>query len=348
MKNIKHILLFIATVCISFIILEIFIRGTYIGNVSNTDFYEDIGRGRRRNLDYVYFNEGFGIGRFNAFRYLGEGNPPERRENTVRIACIGDSYIEAFQIIERDHFGKVAERKLHGEVPELRFEFLNFGRSGFDIGDFYAYHKLFVNKFKPDYVLYFISNSDLSSKYSDPLCPKTVLEGDSLIVSLDFNKSVLRNYEYMKYIIQKSSIMNMINACRKKSNMVPPLSVFLGKVYNWIYSESVQNQSINEMDGIKIIDKVTMNIIQALDPDKVIFVNKSMDPIADGVVKIINNSGFRYIDLSIPLNKSKNSGNLPNNWEVTGKVGHWNRNGHQIIGQNLAMEIQKIISKSEY
>jgi hypothetical protein len=319
----------------------------HIGSVCNTEFYEDIGRGRRRNLGFVYFNEGFGIGKFNEYRYLGTANPPARTENSVRIACIGDSYIEAFQIFERDHFGKVAEEKLLSEFPAMSFEFLNFGRSGFDIGDFYAYQKLFVDTFEPDYILYFISNSDLIPKYTDPLCPRTVIENDSLIISFDFDKSALRNYMYMKYIMQKSSIVNMINGCRRKSSLVPPLSIFLGKVYDWLHSGSKDSQNSSAIKEDYTINKITLEIIQSLDPGKVIFVNKSMDSIDENVEEIIIRGGFRYIDLSIPLNYSKNLGILPNNWEVTGKVGHWNRYGHQLIGQNLANEIRKTIIKSD-
>lgn len=343
MKYFRQIVQFGIAVSLSFIILELFIRNSFIGNVSNTDFYEDIGRGRRRNLNFVYFNEGFGIGKFNKFRFIGKTHFPLNKVESIRVACIGDSYIEAFQIFERDYFGNIAELELSKEFPNYDIEFLNFGRSGFDIGDFYAYHKLFVRNFEPDYILYFISNSDVIPKYTDSLCPKTILKDDSLSISLDFPKSELKKYKYYKYFIQNSSILNMLNSCRKKAKIVPIGSIVFDKIYWWINpKKNEENENISELHSLPV-SIITSKIIHKLDSTNVIFVNKSMDKLSPDIQRLIIQNGFNYIDLSEPLNDYKNSGKDPNMWRATEKLGHWNREGHRVVGLKLAEALKNIL-----
>ena len=153
MKTIIQVILFCSSFVIVFTLCEVFIRTAHIENVSSTEFYDDIGRGRRKNLEYLYFNEGFGIGTFNEYRYIGEANSPEKQKNTIRVALLGDSYVESFQVFDRHYFGNIAENILKKKYPDKDFEFLNFGRSGFDIKNIYVYHKTFVEKFSPDFVL---------------------------------------------------------------------------------------------------------------------------------------------------------------------------------------------------
>ena len=168
---------------------EIFIRITHIGNVSPTEFYDDIGRGRRKDLNYLYFNEGFGIGKYNEYRYCGESNPPKKPANTIRIALLGDSFIESYQVFERDYFGTIAEKLLSQKYEKLHFEILNFGRAGFDISDMYVYQNTFVEEFNPDYIFYMVSTADLVPKYSDVLRPKTLIQDGNLTISKEYSTS---------------------------------------------------------------------------------------------------------------------------------------------------------------
>ncbi len=171
---VKQISLFFITTLCFFLINEAFIKISNIGSVSSTEFYDDIGRGYRKNLNYLYFNEGFGMGKFNEYRYIGTPRSPEKDTNTVRVVLLGDSYTESLQIFERNYFGVVAENLLNNNILNRKYEFLNFGRSGFDIADMYAYHKVFAENFNPDYIFYMISSKDLVPVHSDPLVPRPV------------------------------------------------------------------------------------------------------------------------------------------------------------------------------
>lgn len=344
MKIVKQIILFSITFILILVLSEIFIRTSNLASVSSTEFYKDIGRGRRTNLNYLYFNEGFGIGKFNEYRYIGKPNAPEKSKNTIRVALIGDSYVESFQIFERDYFGKIAENYLENKYPKKHFEFLNFGRSGFDIADIYAYQKTFIEKFNPDFILYMISNGDLEPKYSDPLRPRTIIENDSLVVSFNFKQQEIEVFEKTKFLTQNFSILHMLNNGRKKTKTTPFFAILLDKIYFWFNSEndSILFHSVQQVAEYQI-NPVTKKIIESLDTNKIIIVNRDLQELPSQFERLCVDNGFDYFDLSKNLNLMKEQGNDPNEWKVTKKMGHWNQKAHKVIGKEISKNLSNII-----
>ena len=338
MKNfIKQILIFATTFLAIMILAEIYIRTTHTYNPSKSEFYEDIGRGNRKNYDYVYFNEGFGIGRFNNYRYIGEPNPLEKPENTVRFALLGDSFVESFQVFERHYFGNIAEHYLNNIEPDINFEFLNFGRSGFDIADIFVYQNTFANNFNPDFYLLIISNDDLVPKFSDPLLPKLQLKNDSLTISFNFKSSIVSSFENSKFFIQNFNIVQMMNSSRKKASKKPLLPIFFDKIYYWIAPS--QTNKITSKITNRPLDPITQKVIENLDPDKTIIINRDFDKLSEEFTNICTENKIPIIDLSDLLNRYKAEGNDLNKWKATNILGHWNHNGHEIIGNYLAQKI---------
>lgn len=323
---------------------EIFIRTAHISNLSSSEFYSDIGRGCRKNFSYLYFNEGFGIGRYNQYRYIGEANPPEKQKNTFRVALMGDSYVESFQIFERDYFGNTAKNIIAKEFPDIRFEFLNFGRSGFDIGDIYAYQKLFVDKFDPDLILYIIENEDLTPQYRDPLWPKTVIENDSIIISTNYNSSEVTSFEKKKFFPQNFGFFQMINICMKKIKTSPVSAVLFDKFY-FVFNKPVLESILEKPDKI---NTVTAEILKNLDPKKVIFVNRDTSDLMTDFQTQCKERGFEFIDLNDVLIPMKLSGTDPHEWKVTGVQGHWNHKAHKTIGSYLAERLEPIVENLYY
>lgn len=343
MKIIKQIFLFgIAFLC-TMIFSEFFIRAAHIASVSSTEFYDDIGRGKRKNLSFLYFNEGFGINKFNEYRYIGEANPPEKPKNTIRIALLGDSYVESFQVFERDYFGNIAENILINEYPKRKFEFLNFGRSGFDIANMYSYQKSFIELFNPDFIVYMLSNADLEPRNRDPLIPKVKLRNDSLVVSLNFVASDIKMFERTKFFTQNFIILNMLNECRRKIKSVPIQAILLEKIYKWFKLPHLEMEYQYGKNSTYRINPVTQKIVETLDSNKVIFINRDMLELPGEYLKLCNDNGISFFDLSQVLNSMKKSGIDPVGWKVTGKKGHWNKQAHSIVGSFLANKIKILI-----
>ncbi len=340
MKLFKQIFLFGIVFIGVLFLCEIFIQSAHISSVSSTEFYEDIGRGRRKDLKYLYFNEGFGVGKFNTYRYLGENRSPEKSANSIRVALMGDSYVESFQVFQRDYFGTIAEIILQGNYPNKKIEILNFGRSGFNIGDIYAYQQTFVNTFNPDLILYFISEDDLNVSYSDALRPKTIINNNEIQVDLNFNQKKINSFENTKLLVQNSVIFNMLNNGRKKSNHIPILEILFEKVYYW-FKPATEILETNKNEQRKSdLNPIGKKILESLDSNKTIIINKKSTKFSEEFLKLCQTNYLKIIEIEKAFDSLKQSGIEPLEWKVTKKKGHWNPAAHKALGKELAKNLK--------
>lgn len=329
--------------------IEIFLRLSYIAPVSPTEFYEDIGRGRKSNTTYVYFNEGLGIGRFNKHRFIGAEVAIDKPVNTYRVALIGDSYVESFQVFQRNYFGQIAQKQLNESSKTLKFEVLNFGRSGFDIGDSYAYGKLFVNKFEPDLSLYFLSNNDLDPLYSDPLRPKTVVQNDRLVILKDYDAGVLHKFQATKFLTQNSVVFSMLSNCVKKSKTTPVSAILFDKFYFIFNASGDDSSSALTNHQERLTHPVAREIIRSFSTENVVIVNSDSIALPEAFIQLCIENNVPILDLENQFAELRNTGVDPTYWPITKKQGHWNELGHQAIGSYLATFIAEKsgIKKSE-
>lgn len=325
--------------------LEAFLYLTNPVPLTITEFYDDIGRGRRQGLTEIFFNEGFGITHFNNSRYIGEEFPKEKEVNSIRMAMMGDSYIEALYIFPRHHFANVTVGMLEEKFPGKNFEFLNFGRSGSDIGDMFASQSTLVSQFRPDYYLFFLSKSDLELQYVDPLRPKTILQGDSLSISMDYPEKTLRDYQVSKPFVHRSRLLNMAKNGNNKIKEVPIGSILFDKVYTWFSFPEEVTEHNTAADKMEVPD-ITLKIVESLDPNQVIFINRDYHALPDKFIDAIKERGFQYIDLSVAFDEAKERGVNLNYWAVTKKYGHWNHEAHRIVGKKLGDELFSILQSN--
>jgi hypothetical protein len=318
---------------------------TYSHHVSPNEFYQDIGRGRRKDLTYIYFNEGFGVGYFNRFRYIGKPIGLKKNNHTIRIALLGDSYVESFLVFQRNYFGEIAEKILEKKFPYKKIEILNFGRSGSDVGDLYVYYHTFVKKFHPDLTVLILSKEDLFLKYSDPLRPKAMIKNDSLTISYDFNPGILRTYQIIKPFLQNSAFINMVNSARKKLKNTFLPSLFFGKFASFFSSPSEDSLHINWQK--KPLSLISKKILCSFDENTII-INRDIDGPLRDFVSLKDSCDINFYDLSPLLKKMKEEGNNPYEWPVSKvRQGHWNHLAHQKIGWYLAHILEKEIHSRE-
>lgn len=86
--------------------------------------------------EYWFFKENDHAitGRINALGWRDRERTRAKPAGVTRIAVLGDSYVEAFQVELDSTFVSVAERALNRHAGE-RYEFMNFGRSGMSPAD---------------------------------------------------------------------------------------------------------------------------------------------------------------------------------------------------------------------
>ena len=250
---------FLGVFLISLLVLEAFLRLAEIETVSSTDFNPNIGRIKRSNFEYTFFNEGFSISKYNSHGFLGPDYSEAKHEGVISIALVGDSYIEGYQVFERNHLRSILESELNQKFDSVQV--LNFGRSGFNFSDGYAYFQTFVSKFNPDITLFFFENSDLTSEQGDPLRPKVNIQNGNLIVQTNhYPKETLDTYLKTKIILQNSSVFQMMNDCNK----LVKKGLFWPKVLDKLYWQKLDIESEGQLKIVlnsesKIIAKKLWN-----------------------------------------------------------------------------------------
>ncbi|HLA42418.1 MAG TPA: SGNH/GDSL hydrolase family protein, partial [Aggregatilineales bacterium] len=81
----------------------------------------------------------------------------EKPENTIRIAMLGDSFVQAMQVNYEERATQVLEKRLAQEFAapngeDITFEVLNFGVNSFSTGQVYLMYQEYVSQFDVDYV----------------------------------------------------------------------------------------------------------------------------------------------------------------------------------------------------
>jgi hypothetical protein len=126
-------------------------------------------------------DEGRAFVRVNRWGYRGKDWTPSKPNGTLRIAVLGDSFVEAPQVAQQDTACEVIQRELsrklssvvHGRLPQLkRVDVLNFGVDGYGTAQEYFTLLEDVWRFSPNMVvLAFFPGNDVRNN-------SAVLEGD--------------------------------------------------------------------------------------------------------------------------------------------------------------------------
>ena len=73
--------------------------------------------------------------------------------STIRIAVLGDSFVEALQVPEDETATRLLEQELTARFPGRRFETMNFGVSNYSFAQYLMVYEKYVRPFKPDFVV---------------------------------------------------------------------------------------------------------------------------------------------------------------------------------------------------
>jgi hypothetical protein len=120
------------------------------------------------NRDLTWRQEGFGRIHFNSFGMPDIDHPLAKPPGTVRIAVLGDSFVEALQVNRENNFCGVLERNLNDAKLGKKFEVLNFGASAYNLGQMYLRQKQQASQFQPDIVIVAYRHDGVFSLVPDP------------------------------------------------------------------------------------------------------------------------------------------------------------------------------------
>ena len=332
MKIFKNFLSFTITVLITLFVIEIYFYFSEIQSRSSIEFNAKFGDFRIPNAKYFDLNEGFGLGSFNEYGYLGPSYAPENVENAFRIALIGDSYVEGFQVQDDMHFRNLTEKKLKLALGR-KVEILNFGRSGFNLLNMFALDSLFVGDFNPDLTLYFLSNRDLIQKNNSQKLPMVSLDSNSNI-AIDLPVEP-KGYNALKYkLTNTSSIFMMVS---KFKNLLNDSDFVKRKLFDKLMDSDQKKEIL--INKIKKIDKVQLAILEKLKQKNTIIVNRDISKLylPDDI------ESLNKLDIYKLFMRNGNYDWSYHTWKVTNKIGHYNHKAHHIIADTLTNRILNYI-----
>lgn len=151
-----RLLLVSASLVFCCLLLEVFLRVTHL----QPDFFwqldSEVGAthipGKK---GWAVFRGGRQYVQINSLGYRDRERSVHKAEGTFRIALLGDSFVEAFQVSQDDTLAAILERRLNADCsgPAARFEVLNFGVSGFGTAEELETFRHRASRFQPDLVL---------------------------------------------------------------------------------------------------------------------------------------------------------------------------------------------------
>ncbi len=339
--KLKNFFLIVVTIILSLFFFEIYFRLTEI--ILPSFVYDDpnLGRTHRPNsLVNLVGAEGFYMGKINQYGYPGKEYPPEKPDSVFRIALIGDSYVEGFQLFERHHFARLIENELNKNSSN-KIEILNFGTGGADFRGMYLRHTKIAQKFNPDLTLYFIKQEDLLKKDAVPM-PEPILTQDSIV----FKETVSDNFETElrnKFaLVRIFSTGNLLKEVFEVIFAGRFLNAVLDKFFIFISPENIKkNNNISENDRFfehnkRIIELLTQ---QNETHGNTIIVEAEKLPLI--YQKLLKENHIVAIPLYIELEKHPKE--KLNYWKASGKFGHWNQNAHKTVSDYLINKLKYLV-----
>lgn len=185
-----------ASVVVGLLVFEIFLRA--IGYTYPVFYQPDDARGYslRPGMEGWYRREGRAYVSINSEGLRDREHEKPKAPNTLRVAIVGDSYAEAFQVEREKAFWAVLERELAGcrALGGRGVEVLNFGVSGYGTGQELLTLRERVWEYAPDVVLLAVTtNNDVldnsrALKLTEEI-PYFVLRGDELALDDSFRRT---------------------------------------------------------------------------------------------------------------------------------------------------------------
>lgn len=271
----------------------------------------------------IFINEGFGLAETNSSGWFGK----EFRDSglkAISVAVLGNSFVAARQVFDRDNFISIAEKEITGKT-DIPVSFNNFGKESVTLREALLIKEEIDATYNPDYYAVLVNETFFGSEGRS--IPYYELKESKLRLNTEFKESFfVKQYEKLQYIA-KSSVFFLI--FRVKNRLPQLYEIVFDKLYWGQPKETARKKDYT----IDVLDKT---LLEEFDKDKRVVFFLDLDSVRRDKVKMyVKNSPV--IDLKQPLlNLKKERGIDPYYWEISNQTGHWNRSAHWVVGQELA------------
>jgi hypothetical protein len=314
--------------------------------------------------EYWFFaeNDHAITGRINSRGWRDRERPAGQQAGKRRIAVLGDSYVEAFQVEIDSTFLAIAERRLNARAGRDDYEVMNFGRSGMSPAEEMIVFERDILPLNPETVmLVFTPHNDVADVNPDtaadtcrPFFRRAA--GDSLSLDLSFvERDDFRMRERINPFKQNSALVSLVseryNAARlsrAQRRLAPagamtreqrmctssPDSVFVAN-YELCKLLIKRMASACETRGIRFVLVAAPLVYQEDAIGKLREADATFEPdyFDLDLAKLGDVNAFRFIPMSAAFRARAGSQAKPLSWT------HWNYEGHELVAILVAPTI---------
>lgn len=224
---------FIVWQAIAILFVEFILFNAGLGEEEMFKLDPELGSKHMINKRITWRSEGYAVSYLDADGMREPGLTIAKPANTYRIALLGDSMVEGFQVPIEKTYGQLLNKEL--STKDRNVQVLNFGTSGYSTAQEYVQLKKQVMKYKPDLVLLGYNSRDIFENWSAPdqvitnLRPVALhLPGGKLIidtspVTLWMNSKRARFLMQIDWIRQNSRIWGYFSALQTEMSYHNPL-----------------------------------------------------------------------------------------------------------------------------
>lgn len=157
-----------ASLIVSILMLEFCLAVAGVGEEEYLQRDPEVGWVMIPKKHITWRHEGYSTTQVNSAGMVERELPRAKDENTLRIAVIGDSYVEALQVPREQNFCRLIEKTFakSAEARGKKIEVLNFGISAYNTAQLYIRLKNLAIKYNPDIVI--IAESVDATRYLSP------------------------------------------------------------------------------------------------------------------------------------------------------------------------------------
>ncbi len=221
---------------VGLIVAEIALR---IVGYSSPQFYEadeTLGHKLIPNLSGWYTREGRNFVTINSHGFHDADHTIEKPVDVFRVAIIGDSYVEAFQLRREESFANFIAGECSG-FDDKRVEVLSFGVSGYGTAQELILLREKVIAFSPDIVMLVVTtNNDISDNVRElkqtPI-PFYIVQNDKLVLDDSFRTE-------QGFIVRSSALGRAGTWFENQLRFVQAIREITRKVKDWKRSRPVE------------------------------------------------------------------------------------------------------------
>ncbi|MFH0763613.1 MAG: SGNH/GDSL hydrolase family protein [Candidatus Omnitrophota bacterium] len=296
---------------------------------------------------------------FNSKGLRGPEIACEKDSDVYRVLILGDSFAEGYTVNFEDSFPEILREKLAGKIKDKTVEVINAGVGGYSTDQEYLFMAEEGRKFRPDLTVIMFCENDVyynaQPEYWRGLKPCFALENEALVLK---NSPVpgppveLKQNSIVGFLKRSYLLSHLAGRLRNKVNRELPadqrvrLIKYGPEIENgWLITEKILQKFKLLADSWKgsvlvvyippadmVYDKLYEAYINSYDNiDGKIDIRKP----AAILRNICSGNEINFLDLTDELRLQGKGRRLYYKWD-----GHWNKEGHKVVGQVLAEYIR--------